>query len=791
MSQNKFSRNPKTVNAARSSQGTAGTDCGAGIFGPRAEVRPHNGSPALWVDGKPIPPMTHQGHYTNHQTRPGHMKALGESGIQVYVILCSLDWFRPGSFDGLRQQADFVLDNVPEACLILRVGLDPPAQWLKEHPEEVVLWNNGKPMKPLPRFVPEEYRSIGRYYSLASARWREDGGRALLEFIDQVEGEDFGRRVIGYFLGAGGTGEWYYPMGGSPTTDDLYMGNSPAFKSDFTRILKETYGTLDKLRASWNDSQATFDNPRIPNLDDRHFSRVDGRYFSSVIDDILSTYLDNPEEHITPPRHASSIGSFLNPDTHQFVADYYMAWNYATADSIIHFAHLIKDRTQNTKITGASYGESDTCSGVLRILNSGYVDLLGRPGSYQERQPGGVTAHHVMQDSFRLCNRMFIGEEDTRTHLSDEWNRNFTFMRTLEDSLAVMKRDFGRNLSEDLQAWWFDMSTGGWYDHPEIISLIKRQQELAERAYQLDRRTGAEITFLYDEQSTWYTSQRTMSDLCCTLRGLEIHRIGAPVAYHFHDDLSLENMPEYKLYVFLNTFALSDQERQAIDQRVKSTGKTALWVYTPGIINPDREPRFSLDYISELTGMRVGCQDKTVRPVCRIVDDGDGILAGVETDRDYGYFDREVFPYYRKETAFRAPEPAQSSLLYPCIYGDDPQSIIMARFRANALPALIVRDFGSWRSIHACFKAIRANLLRAMARYAGCHIYSESDDILYANQHFVTFHASTSGEKTIKLPKVSNPFEVYERKFYGNNTRQIQFTLEKGETKTFYLHGKI
>ena len=38
-------------------------------------------------------------------------------------------------------------------------------------------------------------------------------------------------------------------------------------------------------------------------------------------------------------------------------------------------------------------------------------------------------------------------------------------------------------------------------------------------------------------------------------------------------------------------------------------------------------------------------------------------------------------------------------------------------------------------------------------RSAGCHIYTDSDDVLYAGKNFICIHASPDGEKKIKLPK--------------------------------------
>ena len=91
----------------------------------------------------------------------------------------------------------------------------------------------------------------------------------------------------------------------------------------------------------------------------------------------------------------------------------------------------------------------------------------------------------------------------------------------------------------------------------------------------------------------------------------------------------------------------------------------------------------------------------------------------------------------------------------------------------------------------AYLKALRAEIVRAVARQAGCHVYSDSDDILYAGNRFVTLHASTSGDKTIHLERDCDPYEVYERRQYGSATRKICVRMRKGDTKTFHLDGAL
>ena len=64
------------------------------------------------------------------------------------------------------------------------------------------------------------------------------------------------------------------------------------------------------------------------------------------------------------------------------------------------------------------------------------------------------------------------------------------------------------------------------------------------------------------------------------------------------------------------------------------------------------------------------------------------------------------------------------------------------------------------------------------------------DDVLFANKNFVTIHASSSGKKVIRFKEECSPFELYEEKYYGTNVKEIEFDMNFGETKMFYLTNK-
>ena len=150
-----------------------------------------------------------------------------------------------------------------------------------------------------------------------------------------------------------------------------------------------------------------------------------------------------------------------------------------------------------------------------------------------------------------------------------------------------MKRDFARNICEDLQAWWFDQHVGGGrYKFPEVYRLFERQQEIAREAYEKDRRKGSEIAFIYDEESVHIVSKQTTTETVELVRNYEIARIGAPVDQYFHNDMLNPDMPDYKLYVFFNTYSLTNEERRAIKDKLAKNHAVALFMYAPGIINP-------------------------------------------------------------------------------------------------------------------------------------------------------------------------------------------------------------
>lgn len=750
----------------------------------KATVGKHNGYPAIMIDDVPYPPMTAtiRTHVFNEKELcfdKAYFSALGKAGIKIFFVMCDTEWTRPGAMEQLDDEMTKLLDAVPDAYVFLRIGLHPPLWWLEENQNEIVLFSDGSHRPHVLRNETFTTKLPGMY-SLCSEKWRQDAGKALEETCLTLDKCWFADRIIGYFLAGGNTSEWHYGLEGQPGYWDL----SKAFKTYYSSYLGEKYGTDEKLRAAWRMENATIDDPWIPDEEARAFIyQIEHEIF-------------NPAERVFPtseappaPRKDSTIGTFLNVEKYYAVFDYLRAWHCGTADSIIYFGDIIK-RIAKDKLVGGFYGSMDStivnggnAACTLRVLESGKVDLLAAPGVYQNRQPGGYTGQREVTDSFRLHNCIYFVEDDTRTHAENTYFRNFAETFCIEDTINVLKRDFGRNLSEDLQSWWFDQLIGGGrYKYPEVYELFGKQQQLAHLAYSMGRTKKNEIALIYDEESTTLSSYQTSYETIVMLRNLELSRIGASADLYFHNDMKNPEMPSYKLYIFCNVFSLTDEEREAIHKKLRKDHAVAVWIYGSGVINPEAENRFAAENITKLTGIKMEMLDDMCTPKFRFNGEDHPAFRALDRKQIYGW------NYRLMQLSVVNGVANRGHVIYPVFYSVDEDAVNTAHLLENGLPAVSVKELDGFTSVFYGAKLISSTIIRELAKFAGCHIFCDSDDVIYANRNFITIHASTTGEKKLRFPQKCTPVEVYEEKTYGTDVGSISFQMQLGETKTFWLN---
>jgi len=756
-----------------------------------AQIKEHNGRPAIFIDGKPYPPMMATIRTMKDSSEiifdEKYFEELGRAGIKIYFLICDTLWLKPNALELFDYEAQKLLKAVPDAYIVPRIGLHPTNEWIKDNPDECIRYSDGSsPETPL--FTESYVTDMPMHYSLLSSKWREDAGKALAETWEKILALPYKDRIIGCFLAAGGTSEWYYLQHTHIPRKQICLDHSPAFKREFTKYLTEVYGTDEKLRKYWKNPEATLADPPIPEFE-KH-------YFSDMIDTDAAipkhrmyTYRPIPP----PPSNGTNRGAFPDFDKNIDIYDFYRAWHLGSANSVLHFAKIIKDMSPEM-LVGAFYG-SQGCIGFVRsgsnggtrkILESPYVDFLAAPGVYENRLPGGCVGQREVQDSFALHNKIFIVEDDTRTHAENRYFMDKYQIYDMQDSINVMKREFGRTICEDVQAWWFDQLIGGKrYKYPEIYSLIAKQQKIAADAYSLDRKKNSEIALIFDEESFQSISFQSTTELVEKFRNYEMARVGAPCDQYYHNDMLNPDMPSYKLYVFMNVLVLTKEEREAIKAKLRRDGATAVWVYASGIIDIEKlEDRFSTENMEDLTGIKTASVEDKFDAVFRWNGEKHPLKDMFGSRELYGKPDRRRI---MSLPATNDPVSRWDPYLYPLFHSVDPEAKNLAYFLTSGYPAISVKECDGYTSIIYGSKYMNSAVLRGIAKYTGCHIYMDSDDVLYANANYLTFHSSSTGKKTLHFKEPTDLYELYEERYYAKGVTEFEFDTEIGDTKMFRM----
>ena len=93
---------------------------------------------------------------------------------------------------------------------------------------------------------------------------------------------------------------------------------------------------------------------------------------------------------------------------------------------------------------------------------------------------------------------------------------------------------------------------------------------------------------------------------------------------------------------------------------------------------------------------------------------------------------------------------------------------------------------GKSRSVFCGVPKLSSDFMRSLAKAAGVWIFSETDDVLFANNMFVTLHATQGGKKVIRFPREVNVIDVFTGKLEAENVREYRYDSKTHETKVFY-----
>lgn len=455
--------------------------------------------------------------------------------------------------------------------------------------------------------------------------------------------------------------------------------------------LTRKYKTEDALRAAWRQPEAALAAAALP----------------------------------TPAaRRAAPNGVLRDPAAEQHLIDFADYQQQMMADCVTTLASAVREGSRGQKLVLFFYGYSfefgpvgngPATSGhyaMRQVLASRDIDILCSPISYFDRGPGGSAPAMSAAESVALAGKMWLMEDDTHTHLSSGdapgWDVR---VNSLELSRAQLLRNTAQCAIRNFGTWWMDLGATGWFDDPGLWQAMKQLEPLDRDLLKSPRRFEPEVALVIDERAMLrvapggqivtrpliYESRRTAG------------RMGAPYGQYLLDDV-LAGRVHAKLYIFLNAWSLdAHQQKQLLE---KTRGASRIFCYQP------TEDLCGLNWKSlnnvpgKATPTKAGQAQGLTEP--------------------FGE-DKVIRPLFTLPDA----TPEETWATYP-----DHSPAVVARTMADGKLTLFVGP-----------PALSSQLLRAVARQAGVHLYTNTGANVYVNGPYMILHASQDGPVNLNAPR--------------------------------------
>ena len=716
---------------------------------PYAEVKPCNGTPTLFLDGKPAyysgiwvttPSPDSWGHAKESWPHPHRgdsdtAQRTAATGAHIYVFGIGDEWIGPDDYDFSTVEAGFnqIIKTDPFARFHLRILLDNKKWWQQVYPDECEI--TSEMIRPEP--------------SYASEVWRKGANKFLREYIEHLKRINMLYRVIAYQPCAGETGEWtrFHSSGAAPCGD-----YSEPMRRFFRAWLRSQYNEDEHaFNTAWNRPDTTFDTAEVPS-------------------EAEQLHLQN--------------WTFRDPVQEQNVIDYYRCLADRCSDLVIDFCRTIKESTSGMALAGAFYGYTMTCAynevfynqgrhpateyshnqrgghlGFYKVLKSPFVDFVVSPTHYGFRGIGGDAPSAFLTDSVRLHNKLLIIENDTRLH-DTPFHTRYGQTKNLQESTTILRRNFTHVLTRGSGIW------SAPYGDPDLLSILEEFNKLGQFALHTERTPGAEVAVLVDEDSQFYEQIKYNLNLASVshqiLRGM--NRFGAPFDLYHLNDLIYGQIPPYKLYIFLNAYRLNTMQREKLKHELRRDGRTAVWVYASGYFNNES----SVDNMSDITGLRLTESNLPWPPFMHIVNYSHPITKDIPQDLFWDFNDA-LGPLF-------------------CVQDEDAVTLGEVVYaQGSCVPGLCIKSFSEWTSIFCSVPNIPAPILRGIARFSNVHIYNDSGDVLHVSDQLLGIHTISGGERKFHLPhNVEVIYDLFNNKSIDSNTDSFKVTLSPASSELYF-----
>ena len=538
-------------------------------FGAGWRVAELNGAPGLYHDGKPVAAMM----FWQWEPQEKDTKDMSAAGMELFAMFGSFPhyrhpyWRKDGTFGMTYQDAhiDSLLAWAPKAAFLPRVFYTAPDWWSAANPSERHVYAPGR-------------KGMQVRESFASLTCREELSpyyrNAVRHLLDR-----YGDHLMGIHVASGPCGEHFSwdVWGHEPSS--AWGDLSEPMRQAFVRYLRRKYGNdVGRLREAFKDPKADFASVALPGKEER----------------------------------CKNQDGWRDPAKGRRVLDYLECCNGVTVEMIDHYCGIVKDEAKGALPTLAFYGyvAEDTWAnendhrGTAKMYLSKNLDMLSAPHSYRRRRLGEDGMQRQYLASAALHGKLFIDEGDDMTHLEKRKKRpdRRCTVTTMEESLALIYREFGMTVTHGTGLWYMDLTRGTFRD-PQLVDAVGRMRKWAEVALRHDRSHHSEVAVVSQPQSGFYTGHGgkfagTVTEKLYVKQMGEFYRAGAPFDWYLAEDLDAVVKGKAKVVAFLDCQYLSD-EQYALALKLKAQGRTLVFFHAPAYAN---QTALSWERVKRLTG---------------------------------------------------------------------------------------------------------------------------------------------------------------------------------------------
>ena len=598
-----------------------------------------------------------------------------DAGINVITFPINVEPFyelKDGTkpdYTTLHKDFKAIIENNPNAKILVRLRFYPSAKWLAENPDHTLTFSNGV--------------KSNRYSSISSLKFREQSQKALRMIIDFAE-QYYGKNVIGYHPGGANSCEWFYGDSHGPKLS----GYDKSTQQAWNRWLLKKYATDTDLQQAWKMPNVQRATDKIPSKKEREATRW-----------------------------------LINPQSNQRMIDFNNFWNDEMVDMIECLVDVINEKVPNklcvvfygycADLAGQYHGFANSGHAKLnRILKNKKVHALCAPISYFDRKYGLGKTVVTVTETISRTGKIWIDEDDTSTHIS---SNSLTFpafdqaLNTREKTLQVLTRNMTHDIVRNIATWWMDLGGSGWFNDAELwklkVDLKDSEIDIIKNGMQYEN----DIALIFDETSALYCAGNNTSRYATTSGGFsgaraDLNRSGLTFGHYMLDDVLFGKPLKSKLDVYSVAYALTKEQRKAIKKRAEKNSSIFIWA--SGYIDIDNQ-KFSLETMRDITGFEMeNIQDGKTKTT----------MHATELGKQIGLPDS-----FSNKAKFILPNPLFSPKLQK---GDK----VYATY-TNGKPALVLRG----KKLYCGFGPLPTAMYNEMARIAGIHQYTDVPAAVYTN----------------------------------------------------------